>query len=84
MAFQVIRENHWRPSWEAINNGSANVIELASNMDAVTDVYTTLSSKIIELDPIGLSKEHTKLLENYRQPLSKYTIFRHWRYCAVK
>ncbi|MEH6990880.1 hypothetical protein [Cytobacillus firmus] len=74
--YDAIWENHWRPAWEAINNDSANVNELASNMDAVTDGYTTLSSKIIDFNPKGLSKEHIKLLEDYRVNMGKAISYR--------
>ncbi|UOE58147.1 hypothetical protein [Cytobacillus oceanisediminis] len=74
--YDAIWEKNWKPAFKAISSGSSNINDLASDMEAVTNGYSTLSDKIIAFEPKGLSKENTKLLEDYRLNMGKAISYR--------
>ncbi|WP_137744539.1 hypothetical protein [Robertmurraya siralis] len=62
--YDKIWDEGWKPTFEALSNGNANIYNAYDNLKIVRDTYRDLSGvfKSIPVDDLG--KEHQKLLES--------------------
>ncbi|MEN8699563.1 hypothetical protein [Bacillus infantis] len=74
--YDSIWEQDWRPAWDAINNNASGINDLALNMENVSNGYSSLSTKLIEFKPDGLSEKHNQMFEDYRIALGKAIAYR--------
>jgi chromosome segregation ATPase len=74
--YDSIWEKDWRPAWDAINNNTSDINDLALNMENVSNGYSSLSTKLIEFKPDGLSEKHNQMFEDYRIAMGKAIAYR--------